>query len=765
MKGCQTVDLRMQLTNNIRTQQDCRASGVSELNPLELDKLVTIAATYLSEEELGRIRRAYAVAADVHDGMLRKSGEPFVDHPMQVAAILAHLKLDVESLIAALLHDTVEDTELSLEDIEREFGPEVCRLVDGLTKLAKIRFSSDEERDRRIQQAQSENLRKMFLAMVEDPRVVLIKLADRLHNMRTIGAVPRAKQVLKARETLEIYAPLASRLGISEFKSELEDLSFRVLHPDKAREIAATITKAGGSRQKYIERVIRTLRRQLEEAGIEAEIYGRQKHLYSIYRKMEQKRRPFDQIFDVVGLRVVANEVMGCYGALGVIHTLWRPIPGEFDDYIAVPKESMYQSLHTAVLAHEGRPLEIQIRTREMHELAEHGIAAHWRYKEGGKRDSKAEYRVAWLRQLLEWRDDVADAQEFVESMKNDVLQEHIYVFTPNGDVIELPRGATPIDFAYRIHTDVGHRCVGATVNERLVPLDYGLQSGDVVRIRTSKSKRGPSRDWLNPALGYVATASAREKIRQWFRRQERAENVAHGREMLEKEIKRLGLDHVKLEDIAAHFPVYAKLDDFLAAIGYGAVTPPQITGKLVVQEEKDIFSQPQQSRPVATASDVQVMGVGDLLTTLARCCTPMVGDEITGFVTRGRGVTIHRSDCPNVRNGDTERMIPVSWSGMGKQLYTVVLQLVAINRVGVLRDVTTVFSNEKVNIRDVQTFDHRDHTVTIQFSVDVASVQDLSRLLIKLERVKDIVEVRRRSPSHNSQTPPGAGLGSAAAL
>lgn len=713
---------------------------------MDLERLLETAGTYLSDPELETISSAYAVAAEAHEGVLRQSGEPFVVHPIQVALILADLKLDAQALVAALLHDTVEDTSLDLGAIEARFGPDVCRLVDGLTKLGKIRLAPDEDRGRREQEAQAENLRKMFLAMVEDPRVVLIKLADRLHNMRTISAVPREKQVEKARETLEIYAPLASRLGIHEFKGELEDLSFRVLQPEKSRELAAMITKSGGGRQKYIDRIIRTLQRALHEEGIEAQISGRQKRLYSIYNKMHQKKRPFDQIFDVVGIRIVTKEVMECYAALGVVHGIWRPIPGEFDDYIAMPKESMYRSLHTAVLALDGRPLEIQIRTSDMHEVAEHGIAAHWRYKDRSKRDSTAEFRVAWLRQLLEWRDDVADASEFVESMKNDVLQEHIYVFTPTGDVIEMPRGATVVDFAYRIHSDVGHHCVGATVNERLVPLDYALQSGDVVKIRTSKAKQGPSRDWLNSAHGYVRTASAREKIRQWFRKQERTENIAHGRDMLERELKRLGLDHLKLEDVAAQFPIYQKLDDFLAGVGYGAVTTSQIAGKLVAQEQKDILSEPTHVRPAATVSDVQVMGVGDLLTTLARCCTPMIGDDIVGFVTRGRGVNIHRRDCSNLGSADAARLIPVSWNGAGTQLYSVVLQVVTVDRVGVLRDVSTVISNERVNMRDVQTFDHKDQTVTMQFTVDVADAEVVSRLLLKLERLRDVIEVRRRA-------------------
>lgn len=710
--------------------------------PVALQEAV---AAYLSVDDQQLVARAFEAAERAHEGAVRMSGEPFVLHPAEVALILADLRLDAHALAAALLHDTVEDTELSLTEIESEFGHEVAHLVDGLTKLDKIRLASDDDRTQKEVEEQAENLRKMFLAMIEDPRVVLIKLADRLHNMRTIDAVPRAKQVQKARETMEIFAPLANRLGLLRFKAELEDLSFRVLHPEQYRQLSSQVEETGATRQKYVERVIRTLNSALREAGVNADISWRRKHLYSIYRKMEQKKRPFDQIFDVVGVRVITDEVMDCYAALGVIHSLWKPIPGEFDDYIAMPKESMYQSLHTAVLAYEGRPLEIQIRTREMHDIAEHGIAAHWRYKEGKRRDTAAEFRLTWLRRLLEWREEMVDTQDFVESMKADVLQERIYVFTPTGDIIELPRGATPVDFAYRIHSDVGHHCVGATVNERLVPLDYVLHSGDVVRIRTSKSKQGPSRDWLNPASGYAVTASAREKIRQWFRRQERAENVAQGREMLERELKRLGLDHLKHEDVARQFSTYQKLEDFLAAIGYGAVTTAQIAGRLVTHQQEEIFSTPPAAAPPETGGGIQVMGVGELLTTLARCCSPVVGDDILGFVTRGRGVAIHRADCTNIVNSDPARVIQVSWSADRKQLYPVSIQVKAVDRLGLLRDISTVISNEKVNMRDIRSFDHRDNTVTIQFTVDVAHGEDLSRLLDKLDRLRDVLEVHRR--------------------
>lgn len=714
---------------------------------MESQQLLDRVGRYLQPTDRTTVEQAYAYAAEAHDGKFRASGEPYVQHPLHVAAIIAEMSLDASALAAALLHDTVEDTTVTLEQIDSRFGGDVCRLVDGLTKLGKIQLAEVADKDSRENQAQTENLRKMFLAMVEDPRVVFIKLADRLHNMRTLSALDRDKQIRIARETMEIYAPLASRLGISEIKGELEDLAFRTLQPAKHRELEGAVARSGGSRAMYIEKVKNALKRKLSEEGVHAEIQGRQKRLYSIYRKMEHKDQPFDQIFDVVGIRVVTDEVMECYAALGAIHSLWRPIPGEFDDYINSPKQSMYQSLHTAVFAEEGRPLEIQIRTRQMHDLAENGIAAHWRYKESGQRDTGSEHRVAWLRQLLTWRDEISDSAEFLESIKNDVLQERIYVFTPKMDVIELPLGATPVDLAYRIHTDVGHRCVGAIVNERQVPLDHKLTTGDVVRIRTSKTKPGPSRDWLNPAQGYVATSSAREKIRQWFRRQERDENIAHGRDTLTKELKKLGLDQNKVEDVLQHFPAYQTLDDFLAAVGYGAVTPPQIANKLIVQEEKEILGTTQPERPTPTSLDVLVMGVGDLHRTLGRCCTPLLGDEIVGFVTRGRGVTIHRNTCPNVLHGDQDRLIPVTWGESGKQLYSVLINVVANDRVGLLRDLSSVVSDEKVNMHEIRTSHRKDHTATIEFLADVSDGEHLSRLLMKLDQMKDVTEVVRRAP------------------
>jgi GTP pyrophosphokinase len=656
------------------------------------------------------------------------------------------MQLDSETIAAGLLHDVPEDTARTLEEVEREFGPTIALLVDGVTKLGQVRWPTADEAAQHQAEAQAENLRKMFLAMVDDIRVVFVKLADRLHNMRTLSALPPHKQQRIARETLEIYAPLANRLGIWQIKSELEDLAFRYLEPERYREIAQLIAAQGGGRERLITRVETELAAALKAQGIEAEISGRPKHIYSIAKKMERKGSSFDQVYDVVGLRVVCHELRDCYGALGVVHALWRPIPGEFDDYIATPKESMYQSLHTAVLV-DGRPLEIQIRTWEMHHAAEYGIASHWRYKEGTKSDANFDAKIAFLRRVMEWRDEVADAQDFVDGVKSDLFQDMVYVFTPKGDIIELPSGATPIDFAYRIHTDVGHQTVGAKVNDALVSLDTKLQNGQVVRIITSKNRNGPSRDWLNPSLGFIKTAAAREKVRQWFRRQEREANVAEGRDMLEKELKKLGLE-VSFDDVLKHFPRYAKLDDFLAAIGYGAVTMQAIANKLIDVSEEPLLIPATTSATPRPASGLEVQGVGDLLINLARCCTPVPGDEIIGYITRGRGITVHRADCPNIRHEpEKERLIAINWGAQRLEQYPVTVRIEAWDRVGLLRDISTVVADDKVNMTSVLTTTHSDRTVTLLVTLTINSVAQLSRVLTRIESVRDVYEVRRDVP------------------
>ncbi|MDQ4100085.1 MAG: bifunctional (p)ppGpp synthetase/guanosine-3',5'-bis(diphosphate) 3'-pyrophosphohydrolase, partial [Chloroflexota bacterium] len=682
-----------------------------------LERLDAAVADDALVTDAGMVSRAFARAHAAHGETRRKSGEPYIVHPIEVTTTLAKMQLDAETLAGGLLHDVIEDTGVTLAEIEDEFGPRVAKLVDGVTKLGNIPWSSDgkdvKELAVREKEQQEESLRKMFLAMVDDIGVVLIKLADRLHNMRTLDALPREKQLRIAQQTMEIYAPLANRLGIWQVKSELEDLAFRYLQPLEYARIAKELEAHGAEGAAYVDQVKDELGALLQEAGIRADLSSRKKHIYSIYRKMQRKSRPFDEIYDVVGIRILVDTVQDCYSALGIVHSRWHPVPGEIDDYIATPKESMYQSLHTAVIGPGAHPVEIQIRTREMHQVAEYGIAAHWRYKEGGKSDARLETKIAWLRQLMDWRDEVADAEEFVESLKSDVFQEMVYCFTPAGDIIELPNGATPVDFAYRIHTQVGHQCVGATVNGQMVPLDYKLQNGQVVKIRTSKTVNGPRRDWLQAGAGYVTTASAREKIRQWFRRQEREENIVQGKETLERELRRLGLT-MKPEDVLQRFPRYGKLEDFLAAIGYGGVSAQQIASKLD-ETPKEVFTVASGVKAPSTPARVEVMGAGNLLTIQANCCKPVPGDEIVGYTTRGRGVVYHRRDCTNITNlPDPERLVPVSWGAETHATHAVAVRLLAWDRVGLLKDISTMLADERVNILSVLTQTHDDRTVTL---------------------------------------------------
>ncbi|RMF28087.1 MAG: GTP diphosphokinase [Chloroflexi bacterium] len=700
---------------------------------------------HLNEQDLDLLRRAYAVTEKAHAGQKRASGEPYVQHSLAVAQILAELRLDVKAIAAGLLHDVVEDTSLTIEDLREAFDDEIAELVDGVTKLKKIE-AHRAGRDG-LDAQELESLRKMFLAMFRDIRVVLIKLADRLHNMRTVAALPEARRRRFCQETLEIFAPLANRLGIWQWKWELEDLAFRHLAPEKYKEIARLLAERRHDREKSVQRYIAILRRKLKEHGIEAEVTGRPKHIYSIYRKMERKGLPFDQIHDVRGLRVIVDTIPQCYTALGVVHTLWRPIPGEFDDYIATPKDNMYRSLHTAVVADDGKTLEVQIRTHEMHRTAEYGIAAHWRYKEGGKRDVVFEQKIAWLRQLMEWRQDVTDAAEFVNALKTDLFQDRVYVFTPRGDVIDLPAGSTPIDFAYHIHTEIGHRCRGAKVNGKLVSLDYQLKNGDQVEILTAR-RGGPSRDWLNPALGYVKTSRARSKIRQWFRRQDRGQNIAQGRELLERELKRLGMEGMSHEAVARLFD-YEKTEDFLAAIGYGDINSHQIATKVLEAERREqppTFPPAAPSTPQpALAEEVTVQGTGGLLTHLARCCNPLPGDEIVGYITRGRGVTVHRRDCPNILNTrEPERLIEVEW-GVNRQTYPVSVQIVAYDREGLLRDIAGVVAAEAVNMSSVSVTTDRNFAY-FAATLEITDVAQLSRVLTKVERLPNVIEARRQS-------------------
>ena len=707
-----------------------------------LDDLLRAIRVYLpGNVDLSLVERAYRFAERRHDGQFRGSGEPYIQHPLATALVLAELQLDRATIAAGLLHDVIEDTGVTFDALREEFGNEVARLVDGVTKLSRIHWNSMEEQ-------QAENLRKMFLAMAEDIRVVLIKLCDRLHNVRTLhGKKPESRQRI-ARETLEIYSPLAHRLGIWQLKWKLEDAAFYHLEPERYQELKRLLNDTRRGRENHVTTSIDTIVEHLANTGIRAEVSGRPKHIYSIYRKMEKTGRSFDQLYDLLALRVVVDTVPECYAALGIVHSLWPPVPGQFDDYIAMPKGNMYQSLHTAVVGTAGRFLEVQIRTHDMHRVAEHGIAAHWRYKEGsGQSDPQFEAKLAWLRQLMTWQQELSTAQEFVETVKMDIFQDQVFVFTPKGEVKDLPARATPLDFAYRIHTDVGHRCIGARVNRKLVSLDYELKNGDIVEILTTKASHGPSRDWLT----VVRTAHAREKIRQWFKQQQRADNIARGKELLDKELKRLGIDglsvvaEAQLETVAEAMN-YPSSDGLFAAVGYGGAGLQTVIGRLGLRavQVPELPILPDVAAPSTganTTGAVKVMGVGDLLTRMAPCCRPVPGDSITGYITRGRGVTIHRTDCRNVVGEDEpDRLIEVEWGRTGAQAYPVTVRVEAIDRPGLLRDVASVVAEEKLNIIGSQVIvDGSEQIATIFATVEIATLPQLSRLLTRLETIRDV--------------------------
>ena len=705
--------------------------------------LIEKAQGYLPSKKVAIVEDAYNFALKAHQGQVRKSGKPYLEHPLQTALTLAELRLDASTLAAALLHDVPENCGIPISEIDASFGTEVAKLVDGTTKLGKQSWQARGEVVNRKQQA--ENLRKMLVAMAEDLRVVFIKLADRLDNMHTLDALSPERQRSIAQETLEIYAPLAHRLGIWELKWQLEDLSFRYLEPRKYRQIAKLVATQLTRRESFIAQVIQILRGEFDRAGLRAEMSGRPKHIYSIYQKIEKYSalgKDFDNIHDLLALRVLVDTVPDCYTAVGVIHSLWRPLPDGFDDFIANPKSNGYQSLHTAVMYQGITPLEVQIRTYDMHHIAEYGVAAHWRYKEGEKSDIHFEERIAWLRQLIEWHRELTGAEEFLESVKTDIFIDQVFVYTPKGEIKELPKGSAPLDFAYRVHTELGHRCIGAKVNGKLVPLNYQLNNGDVVEIMSTKAAKGPSRDWLNLHLGYVKTSHAREKIRQWFKKQERSENIERGRELLEKEMRRLGIKLGEREELAKLFK-YDILDDFLAAIGYGGITTHQIALKLAAQQEQPrVVAEVTLVKPPVSA--IHVLGTGDLLTQVARCCCPVPGDKIIGYVTRSRGVTIHRQDCYSVVHEDEkERLIPVEW-GQTDSLYPVSIQVEAWDRVGLMRDITTIVAEEKINIAAVSSTHHDDHAVIEYFTLEMKGLAELSRLLARIEGIKGVISVTR---------------------
>jgi GTP pyrophosphokinase len=700
------------------------------------------------------LTRAFEFSCDRHADQMRRSGDEFITHPVGVAQICARMRLDTETLCAALLHDTVEDTSASLDEIRAEFGDEIATLVDGVTKLTGMTFESRDER-------QAENYRKMMVAMATDVRVILIKLADRLHNMRTLGALPKQKQLAKARETLEIYAPLAHRLGIHAIKWELEDLSFATLHPRKYKEIKQLVAQQRDEREVYVSDAGRFLQGELQKVGIKAEISGRAKHFYSIYTKMTKKGREFNEIFDLTAMRVIVGSVKDCYGAIGVIHSLWKPLPGRFKDFIAMPKANMYQALHTTVIGPEGKPLEIQIRTAEMHNLAEYGVAAHVAYKEGGSSDPKRE-KMTWLRQLVESQGE-QDPAEFLESLKVDLFEDEVFVFTPKGEVKNLSAGSTPLDFAYAVHTDVGHRCVGAKVNGNIVPLHYQLRSGDIVEVLTAKQKRGPSRDWLK----LVRTSRARNKIRAFFKQERREDAERHGREALENALRKRGLPMQKLAMSPLLADViretgYRKATDFYIALGQGKISTKAVANKLMqrlkageaVEEEAPLgpaaTAREDKARRTKEASNfgIRVKGADQVAVRLAKCCRPVPGDSIAGYVSLGRGITIHRSDCRNVKalKKTPERFVDVSWSGDNEASFRVELQVDAYDRTRLLEDLSRTFAEAGINILGA-TCMTKHPMVKNRFVVEVGDTEQLKQCISRLRNVESVFDAYRITP------------------
>ena len=700
---------------------------------------------YNQQADLDLLKKAYVFSAKVHQGQVRLSGEPYLIHPLEVAHLLAKLRLDTASVATGLLHDALEDTYTTPEELRESFGEEITRLVDGVTKISKITLQTSEE-------DQAENFRKMILAMVKDIRVILVKLADRVHNMRTLKYQPPDKQRDIAQETLDIYSPLANRLGIDWIKNELEDLAFQYLHPDIYNDIKRKIAKREKERERYIEEVKRIITKKLFEYKIEAEVMGRPKKIYSIYKKINSQEIDFDQVYDLTAFRIIVNTVKECYEALGIIHSFWKPIPGKFKDYVGLPKANRYQSLHTAVIGLYGERMEIQIRTRDMHRIAEEGIAAHWKYKEGKLSEGEDDKQITWLRQLLEWQGELQDNSAFLETVKMDLYPNDVYVFTPKGEVKEFPRGATPVDFAYSIHTDIGHRCIGAKVGGRLVPLKYELKSGNTVEILTSPNHH-PSKDWLQ----FVKTSTAQTKIRQWITKEQRERSISLGRDICEKEFRKFSLNFHKLlksgeiQKVASDFSLKS-VDDLMASVGYAKISPKQIAGKLVPPETLETVEKRKESRIEKLIHLVQkkpqdaikIQGVDDMMVRFASCCNPLPGDRITGFITRGRGITIHTADCSNVLNNDPERKVKVEWDVKHKQTHPVRIRVVCADRKGLLADISSSLSSNDANITNAQLNTTQNKRAICTFAVEIKDIHHLRKIIIALEKIKGIVAVER---------------------
>ena len=729
---------------------------MSEMSPVTIDMILEAVKSYQPNADTDLIRRAYELADAAHKGQKRVSGEDYIIHPLAVAKILTDLQIDDITISAAILHDVVEDTTHTLDEMRERFGDEVAMLIDGVTKLGRIQYKSKEEQ-------QLESYRKMFLAMAKDIRVIMIKLADRLHNMRTLKYMREDKQKRIARETIEIYAPLANRLGISNVKWELEDLCLRYLDPKAYYDLVESVKQKRQERQAFIDEAHEQIVEKLEEAHITAEIQGRAKHFYSIYKKMKRDQKDISEIYDLSALRVLVDSVKDCYGVLGIIHAMWKPLPGRFKDYIAMPKSNGYQSLHTTVIC-RGYPLEIQIRTFAMHKVSEYGVAAHWKYKEAGKSvGATCEYdqKMSWLRQMVSLQHELDDPREYFEALKVDVFSDEVFVFTPKGDVVDLPKGSIPIDFAYRIHTEVGHHCVGAKVNGKIVPLEYKLKNGDIVSIITNKSNSGPSRDWLN----IVASSETRTKIRAWFKKQRKEENIARGMDLMEKEAKHLGyapkevLKPKRLELLAKKLNI-PQVNDLLAAIGYGGITVNSILSKLIEMHKQDLqkattpdisqmlseLKQPLKNRKKKASHGILVEGEGGFLVRLARCCNPIPGDPITGYITRGRGVSVHRSDCPNLLNDmDFSRVIEVNWDVGLDKVYTVQIEVVCNDKTGMLAELFALPAEMKVNITSLTAKANKSNkTSLVTMGLDVRNSQQVAQIMTKIRRMKDVYSVSR---------------------
>ncbi|MDX8341965.1 bifunctional (p)ppGpp synthetase/guanosine-3',5'-bis(diphosphate) 3'-pyrophosphohydrolase [Rossellomorea sp. YZS02] len=717
------------------------------------EQVIDKTRAYLNDEHVEMVQKAYEYARDAHSEQYRKSGEPYIIHPIQVAGILADLEMDPATVAAGFLHDVVEDTGISLGEIEKAFNAEVAMLVDGVTKLGKIKYKSHEEQ-------QAENHRKMFVAMAQDIRVILIKLADRLHNMRTLKHLPQEKQRRIANETLEIFAPLAHRLGISKIKWELEDTSLRYLNPQQYYRIVNLMKKKRAEREEYLEEVVNEVKDKLGDVKIVAEISGRPKHIYSIYRKMALQNKQFNEIYDLLAVRVVVDSIKDCYAVLGIVHTCWKPMPGRFKDYIAMPKPNMYQSLHTTVIGPKGDPLEVQIRTLEMHQIAEYGVAAHWAYKEGKEANEPVSFekKLSWFREILEFQNESANAEEFMESLKIDLFSDMVFVFTPKGDVLELPSGSVPIDFSYRIHSEIGNKTIGAKVNGKMVTLDYKLKTGDIIEILTSKHSYGPSQDWLKLAQ----TSQAKNKIKQFFKKQRREENIEKGRELVEKEIKNQDFDVKEIlnpeniKRVSEKFN-FSNEDDMYAAVGYNGITAAQIANRLTEKhrkqrEQEDSLEETMKelnAQPVKRKKDagVQVEGIDNLLIRLSRCCSPVPGDEIVGFITKGRGVSVHRADCTNVMADEVEqRLIPVSWESDGndRKEYNVDIEISGYDRRGLLNEVLQAVNETKTNISAVSGKSDRNKVATINMSISIQNISHLHKVVERIKQISDIYAVRR---------------------